>query len=1012
MRYSLQPSAQPLWLPLLPAGLPPSSARRRLASDPAAPGYAGTASAVRGSRGDAAASASAGRPLSSTGYDLWRLQVPHVTLGCGPLSQQSTAADADTSVGAGAASRSPRPPLTMGCVGSQAYLDWATAAVQHMGPPRRRASDSASSGAAVAPAASMRGRLASVPGGFGGSWFAPSSVAAANLEVCTSDTDDSGDDDDAVVRWPATGGLRDGDGPLTGCSGILTPSSRYIATPRSLLPTLVAAVNASCGGRCVLMPMAGLGLMCLVGHCGDAPSAQEAVDALRATGSRDAWRRALLAPPAGTPPGAVGPAGMPNLTFTVSIVPPGAPPDGPPLVVGAGAVSPPPQPPPGPPGPQWDLTLLPTDFTQLLSAEEVGERVDAAVAAPTPAGGGFGRPHFVPLDADGAAALRARLAADAAAGVSGYWRVLLQPLDAPDAPGPLAAASARNSGAPSLPTITSPSSFVSAWVLGTPFLQAFYSVYDADAMQVGLAPALPGRGPVPSRYNGGTGDDGWGHFWGSPAMWAAVSTVLASGLLAVGCFTLARQRRRARRAAAFEREYQEKLLLGLPVSEALPPPPGSGASAGGGSPMGGYDGAGGAGHVSGMLLDDSGAYYGGGDGDGDLGGSSVLDRSDYRDLDEYGHHRGAAAAGGSSSGGSDAHAGGSGGAYFFVDPGSGRHVGPPGPSPPAYARASTLGYGGGGGGSGYEAAGALSNTSALAGASTPGGSALVHAASVHASTSSPAVVRPTITPLAIAVPLTRPGSIGVAGSGSGTPGGGGGGSPHLGPAGSSGARLRPSGSPAHSPVASPTAQQSGGSADPYANGAAAAGASPLAPAARRLFQQQQQQQQAGQQRGGGGGGRSERRGGSTLRSSVFLPGGFDPVAAAAAAGALPPQYDGSGGTAAAGAAGQQQQHQPWGLSPERRAQAQAPSRLTVERGHVGTGGGHFGGSGGGTHFAPLQRQQSQYSHASQYSRQSSQYSVAHLGIGSRGGPHLSPSSSSAMLLDGDTLDVFAEDRGE
>ena len=182
----------------------------------------------------------------------------------------------------------------------------------------------------------------------------------------------------------------------------------------------------------------------------------------------------------------------------------------------------------------WDLTLVPEDYIRKVSG-------DAAAAALREAGGlaATAGSHWLP------AALRASLEAAEALNPAQplpealLLRVLVEPF----------------SPAAGLPPTT--------WVLGAPFMQAFYSIYDArsEAPLVGLAPALGAHEPAPSRY--ASDGNAWSGFWGSASMWEFVAGALVVGLVGVGSYQLRRRARRAVRARAYEATYRQRLLLGL-----------------------------------------------------------------------------------------------------------------------------------------------------------------------------------------------------------------------------------------------------------------------------------------------------------------------------------------------------------------------------------------------------------------------------------------------------------------
>ena len=701
MRYAVDPKAQPLWLPLVPSCALATPRRRQQQQQQ-----------QRRRR----------RAVGATGYDLWRLALPHVTLDCS--ASGSSASD----VCGGATSSSARSsPLIEEWAAAAAAAAWRAPLLHHRPPPPPSSAAGAWTAAPPPPRARRLGFAS--PGG--------------SVDVCGSGGDDTGGQrrrpaapssggGDAGPTAAAAAAVGDGDG----CSAVLTPSSRGIGVPIATLPLLLAAINASCGGGCMLVPVRGLGFMCPVGQCGEQAAA--------AGGGRG--------PAAGSAGGDV-PWGMPNLTFTF---------DASPAPDGGGCVSDDARPVAGDgraaaEGPSrrrrgllaslplhrplggsdgdgdagdgdagdgssdsmWDVTLTPADFTLQLSAPRVRALLQAE-AARLGLGSGAAAPH-PPSTAAAAvmAALLARMppADDGGAprsGAGGYYRVLLSPF------APLPGASG------------------SAWVLGVPFLQALYTVYDGAGMQVGLAAAIEGHAPQPSRYNAPP-DAGWNGFFGSRAMWVTVGSVLATALAGVFLASRYRRRRRHARAAAFERDFREHLLLGLPVSEQ----PGGGGGGGGG---GGDDG-----EASSAAL---GAEWGG-------HGDYLLDGG-HRDHDGaefdggggggYHHHHaaqagggGGLAGGGSSSSSSNfqrlvphdasevvmmafpggvSGAGSSGSAHphphHYLADGWGV---PPPHRAPLQTEGSFYRGGGGGGGGGEQGGGAL---------------------------------RPTATPLAVAVSLTRP----------------------------------------------------------------------------------------------------------------------------------------------------------------------------------------------------------------------------------------------------------------
>jgi hypothetical protein len=312
------------------------------------------------------------------------------------------------------------------------------------------------------------------------------------VDVCGSATDD-GDD-------------RVGDGG-DGCSALLTPSSRGIGVPAATMPLLLAAINASCGGGCMLVPVRGMGILCPVGQCGEATG--------RAAGG------VAVAAAAGVP------WGMPNLTFTFDASPApdggGCSSDEAPaarrarsggggrrrLGIGRDGDSPD-DGGGGSDSDMWDVTLTPADFTQQLSAPHVRalllselERLAGGAhhpprgAAAAAVAAALARLSAATGDNDSASSPRGE--SDGSSNSSSYYRVLLSPF---------------------LPLVEGDS----AWVLGVPFLQALYTVYDGAGMQVGLAAAIEGHAPQPSRYNAAS-DAGWSGFFGSRAMWVTVGSV-------------------------------------------------------------------------------------------------------------------------------------------------------------------------------------------------------------------------------------------------------------------------------------------------------------------------------------------------------------------------------------------------------------------------------------------------------------------------------------------------------
>ena len=752
------------------------------------------------------------------------------------------------------------PRLSMGCVGSLAYVEWATQAVSKMGPPPPAfpSAVTAEKDESAAPVASTDAAEFTAASEDDSD---DETVGAFSLDVCATDP----------AAAPGGGSSQ--------CSGILTPSSRLIAVPKATLPLLVASVNVSCGGSCIVLPYRGLGLLCPVGKCGDKPegSSRRRKDGNSGSQEENVWSAAAPV---------VVPAALPNLTFTFqqadeddvsagrrssgsssgqsgsggssgvrslasvlsrlfsssSDVSSGGDDDD-----GSGQL--------------WDVTLLPQDYTQLLTPQEVKQALQKAAELLTKA-------H--PTQ-DVATAL---LELEQLSAPNAYWRILLQPfgfgphgwgasdrssirhgISSSDAIGSegrsavgstVAGEGAANSPAPHPPPPSWPSgnSFAGSWVLGKPFLQAFYSIYDASGYQVGLAPTVPGRGPVPSRYSGG--DDGWSGFWGSARMWIAVMVVFAGGIMGVACFGLARKRRRARRAAEFEREYHEKLLLGIPISSDG----GGGGSHGPYSELLGQDGDTDDGGASAFVGNSVGGtpYAGYGY---SYGGGGVPGDSSYaaRDTADSGVHSGDASAYAydvdqGSGGGMDGAAagpynrnGGGGGAspYYFVDAHGSR------------VRGSSI----------YEA----SASSSRGGGADLNGSLLGGSAN-----SSINVIRPTVTPVAIAVPLSRGGTaagataavVGPSSVSRTSAGGGGGGGSNTPSLGGGNTPSRGAYSPGFGPLSSdpssyfnnavnfalpPPPTSSSSSSSAAAAAAAGTGLGMSLPVRRLLFQQGQVQAQ-------------------------------------------------------------------------------------------------------------------------------------------------------------------------
>lgn len=299
---------------------------------------------------------------------------------------------------------------------------------------------------------------------------------------------------------------------------MLTPSTRRLIVPPAQLITIVAAINASCQGTCSIVSQPGMGLICLMDQCVDPRP-----------------------PPLGAPQ-----LLLPNITFTLDasgsstagLAAPGAPSSASGL---------------------WDLVLTPRDISEPLA--------DSSVAAAARSAGW--QEELEALPAPLRSALRRMVHAtprqpaagggDAARGASGsVLCILLQP-------------PAQDGGVRSASTAT--------WVLGAPFLKAFYSIYDAAAHEVGFAAALQGHMPSPSRY--GDGGDAWSGFWGSATMWEFVAGAAVVALAFLGGCRLRRRARRARRARAFEADYRQKLLLGLDPDSAPLSDGASGAAWGG-----------------------------------------------------------------------------------------------------------------------------------------------------------------------------------------------------------------------------------------------------------------------------------------------------------------------------------------------------------------------------------------------------------------------------------------------
>lgn len=507
MRYTYAPKERPLWIPLLDLGAPAPPLR-------AAP-FAGTGAGDT-ERASLPTGSGAGVGIGST---TWRVWLPHFTLDCGAPASAGVAATLSRgwrALSRWASAAQPSPALGDGsdaCVGSAEYVAWAAAAVPALRPHVMPFPGHAAAPAPARPAApSAPSRRP-----------APLRDAPGTLDVCG-------------YNAPSDSTL---------CSGLVTSSMACLGVPGALLPTLVAAVNVSCGGQCVVVPGVGAGLLCPLGTCGDTA----------------------------LPGGGVVPAGMPRLTLTLSTA---GSPGGDPTADGSDLT---------------DVPLMPADYTRVLAAEvaraAARRALDEAVAAAAAGGKGAELPSW----AAGAARVAGGDAFPAA-----YWRVMVQPFD-PFGSG----------GGDDLP-----------WLLGTPFLSAFYTVFDASGMQLGFAPTVAAHEPAPSRYI--DADTGAG-FWGRPVMWAAVVSALFVGLGCVGSFYVARHRRHARRAEAVEEEHRERLLLGVQLDA-----PGEADGSGGGGSSYEYDyttlgpdGGGGGGGVyageqggSHRLVDDGVAHGSGG----------------------------------------------------------------------------------------------------------------------------------------------------------------------------------------------------------------------------------------------------------------------------------------------------------------------------------------------------------------------------------------------------------------
>jgi len=91
------------------------------------------------------------------------------------------------------------------------------------------------------------------------------------------------------------------------------------------------------------------------------------------------------------------------------------------------------------------------------------------------------------------------------------------------------------------------------FLLGSPFIQTYYTILDTNNFQVGLT-GITNNGPFPSIYTQSTTS-----FWGSREMWAIIIAVVVCAIIGVGVYVVIRDRMREKRS----QEVRDFFRIGL-----------------------------------------------------------------------------------------------------------------------------------------------------------------------------------------------------------------------------------------------------------------------------------------------------------------------------------------------------------------------------------------------------------------------------------------------------------------